>query len=135
MSFGVVGVQFQGASVFGLGVDPVPLFLQHSCEEYMGSRKVRIEFQRFSGCADYSRARLVRGSTDKNGAETVGSSSQPDVSRRKCWVHLYGALEISDAVLHSSPAAALVQNKTSLHVALIYFGRDGTRRSAWRVRR
>ena len=71
MSIGVVGVQFEGASVFGLGVGPVPLFLQHVCQEDMRFRKVRIEFQRFSGCADYFRARLFRRSADKNRAEVA----------------------------------------------------------------
>jgi hypothetical protein len=46
--------------------------------------KVRIEFQRFAGCADYFRARLVRRSAEKNSAETTGSNCQADVSRRNC---------------------------------------------------
>ena len=60
MSIGVVGVQFKGASVFSLGVGPVPLFLLHVCEEDMRFSEVRLQFQRFSGCADYFRARLCR---------------------------------------------------------------------------
>src|ERR1035438_5859177 len=123
MSFGVVGVQFQGASIFGLGVGPMPLLLQHVCQQDMRFSKVRIKFQRFAGCADYFRARLVRGSPEKNRAETAGSSCQADVSRRKRRVHLYGVLEINDAFLDGSPAVALVQSKTSLQVALIYLDR------------
>src|ERR1700733_3767991 len=127
MSIGVVGVQFEGASVFCLGVGPVKLFLLHVCEEDMRVGKVRLELKRFSGCADYFRAHFFRRSSDKNRAEVAESTCQADVSRRKRRVDLDCAVKITDALLNARPAVAFVISKPAFQVALINFRRDGTR--------
>ena len=107
MSIGVVWVQFEGASVFSLGLGPVPLFLQHVRQEDMSFGKVGIEFQRFSGCADYFRAGLFRRGAEKNQAESGICVCQAYVSGSKCRVSLYRLLEITYALLDLGSALAL----------------------------
>src|SRR5216683_4616486 len=107
MRMGVAWIQFEGAPVFNLGVGPAPLFLQHVCQENMRFSKVRIEFQRFSGCADCFRARLFGRSAEKNRAESSICVRQAEVSGSKSRVSLYRLLEITYAVLDISSAFAV----------------------------
>src|SRR5260370_38159100 len=96
MSVGVVWVQFEGTPVFSLGVGPVPLFLQHICQENMRFSKVRIEFQRFSGCADCFRARLSRRRAEKNRAKSSICVCQAYIGGSHGRVSLYRPLAITD---------------------------------------
>src|SRR5277367_1390560 len=123
MSCSIVGIHFQGASVFSLGVGPVPLFLLNACKQDMRFSKVGVELQGFSGCANCFWSRPAGRSADKNCAKFAKSNCLAEVSRCERRVHLYRAIEIRDAFLNVSPAVAFVESSPALQIVFINFRR------------
>jgi len=62
----IVRIQLQTPLEFRFRVAPLPLFLIHRCKQDVWCRKVRIQFNRFLGCAHHFRMRFLRGATDRN---------------------------------------------------------------------
>src|SRR5260370_28582715 len=113
MRMGVAWIQFEGAPVFNLGVGPAPLFLQHVCQENMRFSKVRIEFQRFSGCADCFRARLSRRRAEKNRAKSSICVCQAYIGGSKGRVSLYPLLQMTDTFLDARSPLSFNEDETA----------------------
>src|SRR5450755_2211727 len=111
MSISVVGVQFEGTSVFCLGGGPVKLFPLDVGEKDMRFSQIGLKLQRFLSCAYYFWARLFRRDSDKDRTEVAKSICQTNISRRKRRIHLDGAVEITDAFFEASPTVAFVVSK------------------------
>src|SRR5213082_2122814 len=98
MSADVVGVEFERAPVFSLGLHPVPPLLLGISEKDMGVGKGRIKFKSLARGIRCSHALRFRGGTaDQDGATTVICEAQADIGVGKCRILLNCLLKIVNA--------------------------------------
>src|SRR2546421_4685015 len=103
MSADVVGVEFERAPIFSLGLHPVPPLLLGISEKDMGAGKGRIKFQSLARGIRCSHALRFRGSTaDQDRGTTVIREAQADISGGKCRVFINCLSKIANALIDIS---------------------------------